>query len=92
VSVPGCIYTTSKHSIPGVGTLEIAALAADQRAQRPATGAEPLLLGGKFTARFVVQSPAMQPPRAPARRSPTPQPQYAGEGFFITTNTKLRGV
>ena len=27
VSVPGCMYTTPTHSIPGTGTLEISALA-----------------------------------------------------------------
>lgn len=93
VSVGGCFYTTSKHSIPGVGALEIAALAADQRAQRPATGgARALLVGGRFTARFVVQSPAMQPPKGPGSPIPDATLHYAGEGFFITTNTKLRGA
>src|SRR5262249_9471084 len=34
VSVPGCMYMTSQHTIPGVGTLEIAALAGDQKATK----------------------------------------------------------
>ena len=93
VSVRGCIYTTPQYSIPGTGTLEIEALAGDQQAQKTATGATRwLLVGGSFTARFVVQSPAKQPPPGPGAPIPDATPQYAGSGNFVTTNTKLRGV
>lgn len=91
VSVPGCAYVTPSCPIPGTGTLEIAALAADQTAAKPFTGRTAVLLvGSAFTARFTIQSPAQQP--TAAGPVPDPNPQYSGSGSFVTTNTKLRGV
>ncbi len=93
VAVRGCIYTTPQYSIPGIGTLEIEALASDQQALKTATGATRLLLvGSSFTARFVVQSPAKQPPPGPGAPIPDATPQYAGSGHFVTSNTQFRGV
>lgn len=93
VSVAGCMYMTGQHTIPGTGTLEIAALAADQQARKSSTGATRLLLvGSRFIARFVVQSPAKQPPPGPGAPIPDATPQYPGSGNFITTNTHFRGV
>lgn len=93
VAVRGCQYMTPQYSIPGVGTLEIAALAADQQALRSSTGGVKLMLvGSKFTARFTVQTPAQQPPPGPGSPIPDATPQYVGTGSFSTHNTKLRGV
>ena len=92
VSVPGCMYTTPQYSIPGSGTLEIAALAGDQKASKTQSGSENLLLvGGSFTARFKVQSPAQQPPPGPGSPTPDATPEYSGSGSFLTTNTRFRG-
>lgn len=93
VAVRGCPYMTPLHAIPGSGTLEIAALAADQKASKTRTGSAPVLLvGGTFTARFTVQVPAMQPPPGPGPPIPDATPQYSGVGNFTTTNTRFRGV
>ena len=92
VSVKGCAYTTASHPIPGTGTLEIAALAGDQQAQKSDNGGTKLMLvGGDFTARFTVQSPAQQP-APPGPNVPDPMPTYSGQGNFVTTNTKFRGT
>jgi hypothetical protein len=91
VSVRGCMYTTASHTIPGTGTLEIAALAGDQQATKTTAGnTKVMLVGSKFTARFVVQSPAQQP--TAGGPVPDPVPQYSGSGNFVTTNTKLKGT
>jgi hypothetical protein len=93
VSVPGCMYMTPQYSIPGTGTLKIAALAGDQKAQHTNTGGKPVLLkGGNFTAKFEVQSPAKQPPPAPGPPIPDATPQYSGNGMFVTTNMKATGT
>ncbi len=90
VSVPGCNYMTPQYSIPGVGTLKIDALAADQKAKKTQTGGKPVLLkGSNFTAKFEVQSPAQQP--TPTGPVPDGTPQYSGSGMFITTNAKFQG-
>ncbi|HAE59526.1 MAG TPA: hypothetical protein DCG54_08470 [Anaerolineae bacterium] len=92
VSVPGCTYFTPQYSIPGVGTLKIAALAADQKAKKTKTGDNPVLLkGGMFTAEFEVQSPAQQPPPGPGSPIPDSTPKYTGQGMFMTTNMKFQG-
>jgi len=91
VSVPGCAYTTPSCSIPGTGTLQIDALAGDQTAGKTKSGGTPVLLvGSRFTAAFVVQSPAQQP--SASGPVPDPTPRYAGSGSFTTANTKFRGV
>src|SRR5262245_41468941 len=92
VAVAGCTYMTPQYSIPGTGTLKIAALAGNQKAQKTQTGGKPVLLkGSNFTAKFEVQSPAKQPPPGPGSPIPDPTPQYTGKGMFMTTNTKFRG-
>ncbi len=92
VSVPGCSYMTPQYSIPGTGTLKIAALAANQKAKKTQTGDKLVLLkGGAFTAKFEVQSPAKQPPPGPGAPIPDGTPQYSGKGMFITTNNKFQG-
>jgi hypothetical protein len=92
VSVPGCTYFTPQYSIPGVGTLKIAALAADQKAKKTQTGGKPVLLkGSMFTAEFQVQSPAQQPPPGPGSPIPDSTPKYTGQGMFMTTNMKFQG-
>lgn len=92
LTVPGCVYTTPQHSIPGTGALKIASLAPNQKATKTKTGRKAVLLkGGNFTAKFEVQAPAQQP--VPGS-SPVPDatPQYSGMGSFVTTNTKFRGT
>ena len=92
VSVPGCMYTAGAFSIPGTGTLKIAALAGDQKAQKTQTGGKKVLLKGKqFTAKFEVQTPAQQP--SASGPVPDPSPEYGnGQGMFMTTNTKYKGT
>jgi hypothetical protein len=92
VSVPGCSYMTPQFSIPGTGTLKIAALGGDQTAKKTHTGGKPVLLKGSvFTAKFEVQSPAKQP-APPGPPVPDATPQYSGQGMFVTTNSKYQGV
>jgi hypothetical protein len=92
VSVAGCTYMTPQYSIPGTGTLKIAALAGDQKARKTQTGGKAVLLkGGNFTAKFEVQSPAQQPPPGPGSPIPDATPQYSGSGMFVTTNVKFNG-
>jgi len=93
LSVAGCSYMTPQYSIPGTGTLKIAALAGDQKAQKTKTGGKPVLLkGGNFTAKFEVQSPAQQPPPGPGSPVPDASPQYSGNGMFIPSNVKVSGT
>ena len=93
VEVPGCTYMTPQYSIPGTGTLKIAALAGNQKATKTNTGGKKVLLkGAMFTAKFEVQSPAKQPPPGPGSPIPDATPQYSGQGMFITTNMKVQGT
>ena len=86
VSLEGCTYMTPVYSIPGTGTLKIAALGGDQKAQKTNSAGKPMLLkGSTFTATFEVQNPAKKPGVPP---TPDSTPQYSGTGTFITTNTK----
>ena len=92
VSVPGCMYTTPVYSVPGMGTLKIAALGADQKAKKTNSAGKVMLLKGSiFTAKFEVdpKSPAKLPPPV---STPDLTPQYSGTGTFITTNTKWKGT
>ena len=92
VSVPGCTYMTPQYSIPGTGTLKIAALAGDQKAKKTQTGGKAVLLkGGNFTAKFEVQRPAQQPPPGPGSPVPDSTPQYSGDGMFIASNARFAG-
>lgn len=91
VSVPGCTYMTPQYSIPGVGTLKIAALAGNQKATKSKTGGVVFMLkGGTFTAKFEVLAPAQQP--TPGGPVPDASPQYSGSGSFVTTNTKFKAT
>ncbi|MGR9053656.1 MAG: hypothetical protein ACU84J_13505 [Gammaproteobacteria bacterium] len=93
VSVPGCLYTTPQYSIPGTGTLKIAALADDQKAEKTrSAGTAVMLKGSRFNAEFEIQSPAQQPPPGPGSPIPDPSPKYSGEGSFTTVNTSFRGT
>ncbi len=89
VVVSGCIYTTSKCTIPGSGTLLIKSLASDQKAKKVKSGGKPVILkGSQFDAKFMVMVPAQQP----SVPSPIPDTmlQYMGKGTFQTTNTKVK--
>lgn len=89
VSVPGCVYMTPQYSIPGSGTLAIAALAGDQLAPTSSTGGKKLMVkGSQFTAKFSVQAPAMQPTAGPP--VPDATPQYSGQGMFQTFNINVK--
>ncbi|MDT7836287.1 hypothetical protein [Aquabacterium sp. OR-4] len=93
VSVPGCSYMTPQYCIPGSGTLKIASLAANQKAQHCHTGGKPMLLkGAMFNARFEVQVPAMQPPPGPGAPVPDGSPSYSGQGQFVSTNLKVKAT
>ena len=92
VKVQGCTYMTPVYSIPGVGTLEIAALSSDQNATKTKTGGQAVLLkGGNFTAKFTVMVPALQPPPGPSPPIPDASPEYSGNGMFVTTNLTIKG-
>lgn len=92
VSVPGCMYTTAIHTIPGVGTLEISALADDQIAKKTYTANKKVLLkGSQFTAKLTVQTPAQQPPPGPGSPIPDTMTEYQGTGRFITANIHVQG-
>jgi hypothetical protein len=92
VSVPGCPYITPQYCIPGTGTLEIAALAYDQKATKTNTGGKAVLLkGSQFTAKFSVQTPAQQPPPGPGSPIPDSSTEYSGNGMFITSNFLIKG-
>jgi hypothetical protein len=93
VSVPGCVYMTPQYSIPGTGTLKIAALAGNQKAKKTRSGNKPVLLKGEsFTAKFEVQNPGKQPPPGPGSPIPDPTPQYSGTGMFVSMNIKFTGT
>lgn len=93
VAVAGCTYMTPQYSIPGTGTLKIAALAGNQKATKTQTGGKAVLLkGGNFTAKFEVQNPAKQPPPGPGSPIPDATPQYSGQGMFVSTNIKFQGA
>ena len=88
-TVKGCLYSSGAYPIPGMGSLEVAALATDQRTRTIRSGGQLLLLrGGSFTARFRVESPAQQP--TAAGPIPDPMTEYTGQGRFLTTNRILR--
>jgi len=88
-TVKGCLYSSGTYPIPGMGSLEVAALATDQRTRTIRSGGQQLLLrGGSFTARFRVESPAQQP--TAAGPIPDPMTEYTGKGCFLTTNRILR--
>ena len=92
VSVPGCTYMTPQYCIPGVGTLEISALAGDQKATKTKTGGKVMLLkGSQFTAKFSVQTPAKQPPPGPGGPIPDATAQYSGNGLFMASNMLIKG-
>lgn len=92
VSVPGCVYMTPQYCIPGSGTLEIEKLAGNQVAQKTNTGGKSALLkGGDFSAKFLVQTPAQQPPPGPGSPIPDSMTQYSGNGMFVTTNLLIKG-
>jgi hypothetical protein len=88
VVVPGVTYVAPPFATPGIGTLTIAALGADQIAtvtkflQKPA-----ILKGTLFTARFSVTAPAINPNSG----VPDPVPVYPGTGQFMSNNLKVRG-
>ncbi|MGE3512329.1 MAG: hypothetical protein AB7N65_25980 [Vicinamibacterales bacterium] len=93
VSVPGCMYIAGPYAIPGVGTLKIKQLAANQKATKTKSGKKAVLLkGGSFIAEFQVNTPAQQPPPGPGSPIPDGTPQYAGSGMFVTTNVKFFGT
>ncbi len=93
LAVPGCSYITPVYSIPGVGTLKIAALAANQKAQITQSGGKAVLLKGiQFTAKFEVQAPAQQQPPEPGPPIPDSTASYSGLGSFITLNTNLQAT
>ncbi len=93
VSVPGCMYMTPVYSIPGSGTLTIAALAGDQLAPTAKTGGTQLMVkGGSFTAKFTVAAPAMQPPPGPGSPIPDATPEYSGNGQFVSLDTTTKAA
>ena len=91
VEVPGCDYIAPPYVNPkGKGTLRIASLGGDQKAQQMKSGGKAVLLkGGKFNAEFTVQIPAHQPGVPPV---PDPIKKYIGTGEFKTSNNKYKAT
>lgn len=90
VSVAGCVYITPVYSIPGTGTLKIAALASDQKTQKVMCCGKAILRNGqRFTAKFEVQNPAKQPPPGPGAPIPDPTPTYNGTGVFLNSHVHV---
>ena len=90
VSVP-VTYTNPGGSFatPGVGTLTISALGADQLGQKTSSTQKPVILkGSTYTALLTVQAPAVNP----GTGAPDPVPMYTGTGQFVTTNVKSKGT
>ncbi|WP_437627014.1 hypothetical protein [Sorangium sp. So ce1151] len=93
VSVANCSYVIPGYSIPGKGTLKIAALESDQKATKTNTGGKAVLLKGTtFTATFEVQNPAKQPPKGPGPPILDLTLKYEGKGMFTTTNKIFKGT
>jgi hypothetical protein len=89
VVVSGAVYFTPSFPIPGVGTLTIVSLNADQKAQKAkSSGRVVILKGTKFQARLQVSAPASV--TTPGGQVFDPNPTYSGTGSFVTTNTKLK--
>jgi hypothetical protein len=90
VTVPGVAYISTPFTIPGVGTLTIAALGGDQLGKQTSSSQKPVILkGSTFTARFSVTVPAQQVTAGP--NVPDPTPLYSGTGQFVTTNVRSKG-
>jgi hypothetical protein len=86
VIVPGIPYMSGSFVTPGVCTLTIQSLAADQKSTKTKAGGKAVILkGNMFTAKMQVMSPAMQP-NPPAPPIPDPVLTNTGQGMFITTN------
>ncbi len=89
VVVPGIPYMSGSFVTPGVCTLTIMALGADQTSMRTKIGGKPVIVKGTtFTAKMQVIAPAMQP-NPPAPPIPDPVPMNTGTGMFITTNATV---
>ena len=89
VVVPGAVYFTPSFPVPGVGTLTIESLGADQKAKKGKSGGRVVILKGtKFRARFEVNAPAT----IIQVSGPVPDPTtvYSGTGSFLTTNTLVK--
>jgi hypothetical protein len=93
LQVPGCTYMTAQHTIPGVGTLGIKALAGDQQTTKTThKGKALILVGSRFQAKFTVSAPAMQPPPGPGSPIPDATAEYSGQGTFVTNNTGFKAT
>ena len=90
VKVAGCLYFSAPFIIPGQGELTISELADNQKSKAVRCNGKAMLLVGKmFGAKCKVKTAAkFQPPPSPSMVS-DPNPQYMGQGMFITTNNSV---
>lgn len=88
VESPGCLYVAPPYLVPGVGTLKIMKLGADQTSKKATIeGKKIILQGSVFQAIFEVQTPA----QVPVACTPDPVPQYpGGVGMFIPTQFRVK--
>ena len=87
VVVAGAAYISGAFATPGVATLTIESLGADQVARQAQSGGKGLILKGtKFRAKLQVTVPAVNP----ISGAPDPAPIYYGTGSFVTTNVVLK--
>ena len=92
VAVSGVAYTVGAFTIPGTGTLTIAALGVDQTGKKTSALQNPLILkGSTFTALFTASLRAGQP-NPPGPPTPDPVGTFTGSGQFITTNVRTKGT
>ena len=92
VSVPGVAYVSPPYTIPGMGTLTISALGADQLGQKTNSSQKAVVLkGSTFTAQFTVSLQAFMP-NPGGQPLPVPVPQYSGTGQVVTTNVRDIGT
>jgi hypothetical protein len=88
VIIPGCPYIRGVYFVPGTGIVTIKNLGVDQLSINTTyKGRRVILLGSVFEAKFTVVSPAWKPGET---WIPDSTPSYDGNGFFTTTNYKVK--
>jgi contractile injection system spike tip protein len=92
VTVSGVAYTVGLFTIPGTGTLTIAALGFDQIGKKTSSLQTAVILkGSTFTALFTASVRAGQP-NPPSPPTPDPVGIFTGSGQFVTTNARVKGT
>ncbi len=94
-TVPSATYMNPMYPVgPGKGTVSIESLAPNQTAQKVKSGGKAvLLIGAMFNANHeVIQGAKKLPPPTDSGLPEPPKTNHSGQGQFITTNVKVRGI